>query len=146
MRSKKAQQKSERERRKSHRVRRDERVLVKIVSSSVEDLAGKIARCTTHDISQDGVCLQFEEPVPVGSTLDLRINVHDRSGAFILSGRVVWCREEGTNERVYAAGVEFQREGSDDLEAWRAMAGEDRPRPAKIERDVSRRRSRGEPV
>lgn len=122
MSSKKDQQ--DRERRRSQRVQRDERVLVKIVSSSAEELTGKIARCTTEDISSEGVRLRFEEPLPVGSTLDLRINVHDRAGTFILTGRVVWCREERASELAYAAGVEFQREGSDDLDAWRAMLRE----------------------
>lgn len=118
-------EKTKQERRKSRRLHRGERVLVKIQASSENpELVGKIARCTTHDVSAEGARLQVDEAVPVGSTLDLRINVHDRPGTFILTGQVVWCREEGSDQSVFAAGVHFQAEGSDDLDAWRAMLEE----------------------
>lgn len=118
------QGKGKRERRKSRRLQRGERVLVKIAGSGEQpSLSGEVARCSTHDISGDGVRLEFSDPVPVGSKLDLRINVHDRPGTFILAGRVVWCREVGSHRTAYAVGVEFEPEGSDDLDAWRAMLG-----------------------
>ena len=68
--------------------------------------------CTVHalleDISPDGACLQFEEPLPLG----VPVTLHHRD--VVLEGEVKYClyREIG-----YFAGVQFE-----EASRWSAAA------------------------
>jgi hypothetical protein len=68
-------------------------IKVRIEGSAPVELTANL-----EDISPSGACLQFEQPVPVGSVLTLRL------GRWKFRGQVKYCRQ---SEMGYFAGMQF---------------------------------------
>jgi len=59
-----------------------------------------------REISEGGVFLVTERPLPVGTPLNFRL-VGDRGETVEVEGAVVWVRRPGSDERPPGMGVEF---------------------------------------
>lgn len=112
------------ERRGGPRLRRDERVIVKVLTCDADpSFEDATVRCTTHDVSNDGLRLELARPVPPGSVLDLWVSARDRAGTFLLTGKVRWCSPD-EREAKHACGVRVVESASDDYTRWRAFLRE----------------------
>lgn len=116
---------SREERRRSHRLARDEDLYVKIVASSLDSsLPGRIATCTTHNVSPDGLRIRLDRSVPAGCLLDLWISLRSHPGTLLLTGEVKWSEADG-DSKDYFLGIELREQPGDDLSAWRRLVTEE---------------------
>ena len=112
------------DRRQHARQPRDERVVVQIVSSIGDTLPpGTIVRCSTRDVSTQGLRIQLEQQVPEGYLLELWIEISNHPGKFFLAGEVKWCKELDEGKR-YLVGVELKEGETDDFKQWREVVGD----------------------
>lgn len=92
-------------RRKAPRLKRSERVFVRIMASDRHpELSGTMARCTTSDLSAGGLRLTLDHPVTEGTRLDLWLKLPEHPGTFLLTGEVRWVAD-GPLEDQRVAGV-----------------------------------------
>lgn len=57
--------------------------------------AGTVLECQTRDISIGGICLQMGDPLPVGTTIRLSIELTTSGKTFEHLSQVSWCRKKG---------------------------------------------------
>ena len=111
------------DRRQHVRQPRDERVVVQIVSSTRDTLPpGTVVRCSTKDVSSQGIRIQVERQLPEGFLLELWIEISNPARKFLLAGEVKWCQEldEGTR---YLIGVEIKEGETEDFKLWQEAFG-----------------------
>jgi hypothetical protein len=111
------------DRRQHLRQRRDERVVVQFGSSTHDGLpAGTVVRCSTKDVSLQGVRIQLDRQLPEGFPLKLCIEIPDHGAELFLAGEVKWCREvaKGTRSLI---GVELTERQTDDFKRWQQILG-----------------------
>ena len=112
---------STKDRRQSNRQPRDERVVVQIVSSTRDTLPpGTVVRCSTKDVSPEGLRIQLDQQVPEGFELELWVEISNHSSKFYLAGVVKWCQELEGGKR-YLVGVSLTEGKTEDLEQWQAL-------------------------
>jgi hypothetical protein len=111
------------EKRGHARVARDERVLVKILSTSHDSsLHDAVAKSRVADLSVSGVRVCLDESLPPGTTVDLWIKVEALPGTFLLQGQVKWSDQ--APEGAFYSGIELGGDAPD-LEKWQeAIAAE----------------------
>ena len=108
-------------RRQHGRRRRDERVILQFVSSTHDGLpAGTMVRCSTKDVSSQGVKIQLDRWLPECFLLELCVDFSNREGNFFLAGEVKWCREVAEAKRSLI-GVEFTERQTDDFKLWQEI-------------------------
>ena len=111
------------DRRQHTRQPRDERVVVQIVSSTRDTLPpGTVVRCSTKDVSANGIRIQVDQRVPEGFLLELWVEVSNHPTKFYLFGEVRWCRELGEGNR-HLIGIELKDGETEDLKQWREVLG-----------------------
>lgn len=107
------------ERRKHHRLGENARVAVNVVSAAA---APKLEKqhffCATSDVSVGGVKMSIHEPVPVGSTMELRIAIPGVKEAFRHVGHVAWI-EQNDGPDSYSVGIEFLDADMATQDTWR---------------------------
>ncbi len=109
------------DRRQSNRQPRDERVVVQIVSSTRDTLPpGTVVRCSTKDVSPEGLRIQLDQQVPEGFELELWVEISNHASKFYLAGEVKWCQELEEGKR-YLVGVSLSEGKTEDLELWRSL-------------------------
>ncbi len=109
------------ERRQHIRQPRDERVVVQIVSSTRDTLPpGTVVRCSTKDVSSQGIRIQLEQQLPEGFQLELWIEISNHPSKFFLAGEVKWCEELDEGKR-YLVGVELKAGDTDDFKQWQEV-------------------------
>ncbi len=109
------------ERRQHVRQPRDERVVVQIVSSTRDTLPpGTVVRCSTKDVSSQGIRIQLEQQLPEGFQLELWIEISNHPSKFFLAGEVKWCEELDEGKR-YLVGVELKAGDTDDFKQWQEV-------------------------
>ncbi len=112
------------DRRQHIRQPRDERVVVQIVSSTRDTLPpGTVVRCSTKDVSSQGLRIQLEQQVPEGFLLELWIEISSHPSKFFLAGEVKWCKELDGGKR-YLVGVELKDGDSNDFKQWQEVLGD----------------------
>lgn len=112
---------SNKERRQHTRQPRDERVVVQIVSSTRDTLPpGTVVRCSTKDVSAQGLRIQLDQKVPKGFQLELWVEISSHPTKFYLAGEVKWCQEVEEGKR-YLVGVELSEGKTEDLEHWQKV-------------------------
>ena len=116
---------SEKKDRRQHpRQARDERVVVQIVSSTRDTLPpGTVVRCSTKDVSAEGLRIQLDRQVPEGFLLELWVEISNHSSKFFLSGEVKWCRSLDDEGKRYLVGVALSEGETEDLAQWRTLLG-----------------------
>jgi hypothetical protein len=113
------------DRRQHVRQPRDERVVVQIVSSTRDTLPpGTIVRCSTTDVSSQGIRIQLDQQLPEGFLLELWIEISNHAGKFLLAGEVKWCKELDEGKR-YLIGVELKQGETEDFKLWQELLGGD---------------------
>ena len=99
----------------------DDRLFTQIViSGESPDLVGTTLSCTAVNLSVGGIQFRTNQTVPVGSLLDLWVDVASRPGKFFLSGEVRWSRRsggEGADE--WYVGVQLKAGAATDIVDWR---------------------------
>lgn len=61
----------------------------------------------SKDVSRDGVCINSNEPIENGSTLDLEIELPDDPRPIKTAGRVVWTKPAESIDEGIDYGVQF---------------------------------------
>ncbi len=111
------------DRRQHARQPRDERVVVQIVSSHRDTLPpGTVVRCSTKDVSSQGIRIQVERQLPEGFLLELWIEISNPARKFLLAGEVIWCQELEEGKR-YLIGVELKEGETEDFKLWQEALG-----------------------
>ncbi len=113
------------ERRRQRRLCRDDKLLIQILSASESpELVGEILTCTAVDVSRSGLRLEVAHEAPVGSDIDLWIDVKGYAGKYFLHGCVVWCYEFDAESKDFYLGVEIQAQTSTDYQEWQQLVAE----------------------
>lgn len=98
---------SAQERRVKPRLAREERLFVQVLACPQDDdLVGTTLACRSSDLSATGIKIKTESAVPIGTVLDLWVDVQGRRGKFFLSGEVMWC-EHRPEDDYYLLGIEL---------------------------------------
>lgn len=108
------------ERRQEPRYECRERLFVQVVAcTECPELVGRTQAGDVFDASASGINFRSELELPVGTLIDIWIDVASRPGKFFLSGEVRWngCAEAGA----HATGVELEDGPATDIAAWRAL-------------------------
>jgi hypothetical protein len=103
------------------RQRRDERVVVQIVSSTHGTLPpGTVVRCSTKDVSSQGIRIQLNQPLSEGCLLELCVEFLNHPGIIFLAGEVKWCKalDESTRNLI---GVELKERPTDNFKLWQGV-------------------------
>ena len=109
------------DRRQHTRQPRDERVVVQIVSSTRDTLPpGTVVRCSTKDVSANGIRIQVDQRVPEGFLLELWVEVSNHPTKFYLAGEVKWCQELDEAKR-YLVGIELKDSDTEDFKQWQEV-------------------------
>jgi hypothetical protein len=111
------------ERRRHPRIPSDNKVAVKVLAApETPDLQNRTFFCTTADISRSGLRFCADVPVPVDTTLELRVSFARPLRAFVHVGQAVWVREEKLNDGArYAVGVTFTNTATPTHIEWKAL-------------------------
>ncbi len=113
----------ETERRGQPRLQRDDALFVPVGSANGDAVQeGQTVRCSTENVSPDGLRLRLPEAVPEGTIVELWVRVTDRPGTFLLKGMTKWAmaQEDGS----VLVGIQLAQEPAEDIGAWRAMVAE----------------------
>lgn len=111
------------DRRQHVRQPRDERVVVQIVSSTRDTLPpGMVVRCSTKDVSSQGIRIQLDQQLPEGFLLELWIEISNHASKFFLAGEVKWCKELDEGKR-YLIGIELKEGETEDFKLWQELLG-----------------------
>lgn len=111
------------DRRQHVRQPRDERVVVQIVSSTRDTLPpGTVVRCSTKDVSSQGIRIQLDQQLPEGFLLELWIEISNHASKFFLAGEVKWCKELDEGKR-YLIGIELKEGKTEDFKLWQELLG-----------------------
>lgn len=120
------------DRRQHARQARDERVVVQIVSSTRDTLPpGTVVRCSTKDVSPQGLRILLDQKVPEGFQLELWVEISNHPSKFYLAGEVKWCREVEESER-YLVGVELTEGKTEDLNLWQDVLAQNQAEFEKV--------------
>ncbi len=108
---------SARDQRLHLRRQREDRLFVQVVLASDEvDLVGTTLSCSAVNMSVGGIQFEATAPLPVGSLLDLWIDIRSRPGKFFLAGEVRWVTS--TTDGVWRIGVELKDGAATDIIEW----------------------------
>ncbi len=110
---------------RSHpRLESDDRLFSQVVLSADEpDLVGTTLSCTAINMSMGGIQFKTTQAVPVGTLLDLWVDVSSRPGKFFLAGEVRWNRPtseyDGNGTELHFVGVQLKSGAATDILDWR---------------------------
>ena len=106
------------------RLESDDRLFTQVVLAADEpELVGATLSCTAVNMSLGGIQFKTTQPVPIGTLLDLWVDVSSRPGKFFLAGEVRWSRptsdldENGTE--LHFVGVQLRPGAATDITDWR---------------------------
>ena len=71
-----------------------------------ETNSNKISETKTYNICSIGLCIQTNQEIPVGASVDVCINVKDNSGDIYRRGTVIWV--QNLNHNHYRIGIRFE--------------------------------------
>ena len=83
---------------------------------------GTVVRCSTKDVSPNGIRIQLDQQVPEGFALELWVEVSSHPTKFYLAGEVKWCQELDEGKR-YLVGVELKDADTEDFKRWQEVLG-----------------------
>ena len=106
------------------RLESDDRLFTQVVLATDEpELVGTTLSCTAVNMSVGGIQFRTNQAVPVGTLLDLWVDVSTRPGKFFLSGEVRWSRptneQDENGESLYFLGVQLKSGAATDILDWR---------------------------
>ncbi len=106
------------------RLENDDRLFTQVVLSADQpELVGSTLACTAVDMSLGGIQFKTSELMPVGTLLDLWVDVATRPGKFFLAGEVRWTRPAGESDAngndLHFVGVQLKTGAATDIQDWR---------------------------
>ncbi|MEM7101325.1 MAG: PilZ domain-containing protein [Pseudomonadota bacterium] len=106
------------------RLESDDRLFTQIVLATDEpDLVGTTLSCTAVNMSMGGIQFRTNQAVPVGTLLDLWVDVSSRPGKFFLAGEVRWSRptseSDENGDELHFIGVQLKSGAATDIVDWR---------------------------
>jgi hypothetical protein len=108
------------EKREYRRTRSKDRMFVQVVSCEENpDLVGTTLSCNALDVSVGGIRINAYDHIPVGSRLDLWVDINSRPGKFFLTSDVRWVENTKHTTASYEIGVELQDGTATDIQEWR---------------------------
>ncbi|MCF7981614.1 MAG: PilZ domain-containing protein [Pseudomonadales bacterium] len=99
---------------------REERLFVKVLACEANpEIKDMTLSSATLDVSAGGIRLVLSNMVPMGTLLELWVEIKGCPGKFLLPGRVRWCRPNGED---FICGVELIDNGQEsDLGDWQDL-------------------------
>jgi len=102
----------------------DDRLFTQVVLAADDpELVGLTLSCTAVNMSMGGVQFKTTQPVPIGTLLDLWVDVASRPGKFFLAGEVRWSRPtsefDENGEELHFVGVQLKSGAATDFLDWR---------------------------
>ena len=102
----------------------DDRLFTQIVLAADDpELVGVTLSCTAVNMSMGGIQFKTTQAVPVGTLLDLWVDVSSRPGKFFLAGEVRWSRPTGeydeNGSELHFVGVQLKSGAATDILDWR---------------------------
>ncbi|MCC5885330.1 MAG: PilZ domain-containing protein [Gammaproteobacteria bacterium] len=97
-----------------------ERLFVQVVLCAEHpELVGRTEAGSVVDVSASGIHFHCALPLPVGTLVDIWVDISSRPGKFFLSGKVRWSESSATGSQ--GIGVELEEGPATDINAWRAL-------------------------
>ena len=107
------------DRRNHRRLARDEKVIIQVVSSASDpSLTGLTVKCSTVDVSAQGLRVKLDKHVPEGYLLELFLQISGQSRRYFLGGEVKWSHEVEGEEDCFLTGIQLIENAGDDLADW----------------------------
>jgi hypothetical protein len=100
---------------------REEKLFIKVASCKTQPSIEKMTlRSSTLDVSASGMRLLVTKEIPVGTILDMWVEIKGNPGKFLLQGKVMW---NSTQNDEFLCGVELVDTSEDlsDLIRWRTL-------------------------
>lgn len=102
----------------------DDRLFSQVVLAADEpELVGETLSCRAVNMSMGGIQFKTSQPVPVGTLLDLWVDVASRPGKFFLAGEVRWSRPTAEYDEngveMHFIGVQLKSGAATDILDWR---------------------------
>ncbi|MBT7333625.1 MAG: PilZ domain-containing protein [Gammaproteobacteria bacterium] len=115
---------SENDQRIHPRLISEDRLFLQILQCKDQpSLTGTTLACTTVDMSMSGLQLKTNQPLPLGSTLEIWIDVAMHPSKFFLTGEVRWTRptmsHDDKGDELYFIGIQLKTGTATDLLNWR---------------------------
>jgi len=106
------------------RLESDDRLFTQVVLAADEpELVGATLSCTAVNMSLGGIQFKTIQSVPVGTLLDLWVDVSSRPGKFFLAGEVRWSRptmeQDENGVELHFVGVQLKSGAATDITDWR---------------------------
>ncbi len=106
------------------RLESDDRLFTQVVLAADEpELVGATLSCTAVNMSLGGIQFKTTQSVPVGTLLDLWVDVSSRPGKFFLAGEVRWSRptmeQDENGVELHFVGVQLKSGAATDITDWR---------------------------
>lgn len=119
---------SQNDKRMHPRLESDDRLFTQVVLAAEKpDIVGMTLSCAAVNMSVGGIQFRTTEPVPVGTLLDLWVDVASRPGKFFLCGEVRWSRPTGERDtnglELHFIGVQLKTGAATDISDWREFHG-----------------------
>ena len=106
------------DRRDSGRCTQEESIIVQVVPHSrVVPIRNKPVYGETVDISQRGVQVCLDHPLPAQSSIALWVDLETIHKRILLVGEVIWCTQQA-NSNSYLVGIELSLENSEEADNW----------------------------
>ena len=112
------------ESRRYARLSENARVTVRVQSApGLPKLEGQVFKCSSHDVSENGVRLKVDVSVPPGSLLELEIMIGDPKVKYRFMGTTIWAEKPppkggAGNRKTSQIGVELKVTGNAMTESW----------------------------
>jgi len=105
------------------RIETEDRLFTQVVLCAADpDLVGTTLSCSAMNMSVGGVQFCTTQALPIGSLLDLWVDIASRPGKFFLAGEVRWTRPgdpETGPEGIWLVGVQLKSGAATDIMDWR---------------------------
>lgn len=106
-------------RRSELRIAEQATIFIELQAADYDNSApANILICNSIDLSANGMQIQLDREVPVGSIFRLCVDFSDKYDAVYLVGEVKWIRRL---ENEYSIGFELFESEQTDIEAWKLM-------------------------
>jgi len=113
------------ERRINPRLMRDDRLFIQILAASENpELVGCTLTCSALDISREGIRLGVDNEAPVGSEIELWVDIKGNANKYYLNGFIKWCYELDSDSAEFELGIELNDKDLTDFRVWQEMVDE----------------------
>ncbi len=95
------------------------KLFVQVTDCPDPDMTGITLSCNTRETSAGGLRIVAGTCIPIGSRLDLWVNISSRPSKYFVTGEVRWVSPAAGDD--YDMGIELDASAATDIEAWRAL-------------------------